>query len=499
MTEGELAELLTQIEADEAEVWGSIAERERLARLLTRYQEGNRGKIWLGCACREDPWHLRLGGRARMGYSELGNPWDQEGGLTWGPGWNLNAEPVLDLVRGSWWFSGTVRGQGPLFRGSVQVAPALAWPGWPLPSGKTLVAESRLGRGEWFVTVPRALLGVSWGNWSLSAGWSPRRSGPGLTGALVLDQTAPSFPALTVRRIHPFVWRGFMRPLAPADLMLRVGVLSSQQVTFRDDWGLQSRQARPWFMQWLASWRITSWFRTTVTHGVMATAMEGTLWPDLLQINFPLKGATWRETDSGPVTDRVFSAQFEIRWRQAPWPLLPKAAGRIYWDYAGTDYAPSGPGGWIPEIAAPASVVGVELLSPRWDLAAEFAELEHPNILWYSNGGFSAGYSQDGWVLGHALGGTGSAITGLVRLRPDRWPLELEIKAFRADWGSKNLTPGTGRQLGLGLTLRRLLVAVPWEVTGEWMSEEADPDAFEASFGDAARRHWLRVSCKLEL
>mgnify|MGYP000703531598 CR=1 FL=1 len=43
-------------------------------------------------------------------------------------------------------------------------------------------------------------------------------------------------------------------------------------------------------------------------------------------------------------------------------PLLPAAAGRVYWEYGGEDFLPDERLGLWPKVAAPASVIGAELV-----------------------------------------------------------------------------------------------------------------------------------------
>ena len=354
------------------------------------------------------------------------------------------------------------------------------------------------------------MTGVQLGNWALNAGWAPRKTGVGVLGALGLDQGGESFPAGTLRRVRPFTWGGPIRGLGPHDLLLRAGILTEREGLYRDDWGLQSWETRPLFFQWLLGWEVTRWFRFAMEHTVMAATDEGNLWLDIPQINFPLVGTTWREAASGPVTDRIFNLQFEFRWGRAPWPILPRDAGRLYWQYGGTDFLPSGPGGVIPQISAPASVAGFELFSPRWDLGLEYAELEHATVLWYSNGGFPEGYSQDGWLLGYSLGGSGEKITGQARYRPPGRALEIGLRLDRSTWGMEGRTPGTGRQKGVAWSCRRLGQASVagngwstwrWDVAVEWLREEADPEAFNdhiVAETTVTRDYW-RILCKLPL
>ena len=525
VSEGELADLLAEV-LDEAMSGDAEALRneEELARLqwwLDRYGRGGGGHTWYGCDCKVHPPQLRLSGRAAAGFTDLGSPLDHEAGLAWSPGWNATFEPVLDFAAGPWWISATGRLTGQVadagvdFSGPGAEQSPLTWPDWSIPTGKSQVRDARLQGGRWTLDAPRVAAGVNWGCWSLSAGWAPRRTGPGLTGALAMDQSGASFPAVTARRMEPFVWgSGFLNFFAPDELLFTTGRLSERLVRYQDaDDILHDKIAHPWFFQWLVGWRVTSWFRAAFTHAAMAVPREGTLWGDILQINFPIKGTTWSETTHGPVTDRIFSAQFEARWRHAPWPVLPSAAGRLFWDYAGTDYLPSGPGGVVPRISVPASVIGVELVDPIWDLGLEYAELVHEGVLWYSNSGFPEGYSHDGWLLGHALGGSGESFSGLLRVRPGGWGLEPGLRVRHATWGMEKTTPGTGEMATVALSVKSLPSGPPggslsagpppspllWEITVEWNQEEADPGAFAENppAGSRVEKKWWRVYFKV--
>ena len=379
-------------------------------------------------------WRLRW--RVLSGFTTRGSIIPQEAGLSWASGWGVSCEPLLEWQQGRYWAAFSGRLHGRLVSGGETLAPddPLGWSRWSLPSGLEQVHRARFDEGDWSLDAPRLLVGAQLGHWSLSAGWAPRRTGPGIRGGLLLDQNGPSFPALTARRTTPFHWSGIMTHAAPDHLLLRAGLLSRQTIQYQTEWGLVRREAEPWFMQWLVGWDVTTWFRTTFSQTTMAAPREGTLWPDLLQINFPVIGTTWREMDSGPVTDRLFGVMLEFRWAQAPLLFLPGRAGRAYWDYGGTDFLPSGPGGVVPQISIPASVAGVELIGRHWDLVLEYAETFHDKGQWYSNSGFRAGYSHEGWLMGHLMGGGNESFHLQVRLRPDYLPLELRFSGDRINW-----------------------------------------------------------------
>jgi len=508
VSQQELAELLENIKSVSAEDSSSVLadgrERASIAALEARY----------GWPKVDDPKRVRASGRLLLGFFELGDPVAGEAGLPFAPGWSAALEPSLAWTRSSVWAAITPRWRGRLHTGGVDfdgdpaATDPLTWPGWSIPTGKAQVRSARLSPGDWKLDLPQAMVGVQLGNWALNGGWAPRKTGVGVHGALGMDLGGKSFPAVTLRRTRPFAWRGPIRRLGPHDLLLRVGSLSERKVRYNTEWGPRSMETRPWFFQWLLGWEVTRWFRFSAEHTVMAASPDGSLWPDLLQINFPIVGTTWREAASGPVTDRIFNVQFEFRWVRAPWPILPRDAGRLYWQYGGTDFLPSGPGGVIPQISAPASVAGFELFSPVWDLGLEYAELEHPLVMWYSNGGFPEGYSHNGWLLGYSLGGEGESVTGQVRYRPPGSGLETSLRVRRATWGMEHLTRGTGLQKSVAWSCRSLgqdhLNGTSrwwWEFSVEWLREGADPGAFRPDnpFTTAVQRDWWKVLCKLSL
>ena len=456
--------LVAAIDAESGPALSDPAEREAVAGLAALLSSPS----WTGA-------------RALVGYTDRGWAPDGEAGLAWGPGWNAAAELGAQAARGRWWAGVTARagvqtGWGGGGGAAVEAGDPRLWPGWNPVTGPAQERRFLLQGDGARADLVRAVGGVRLGNWALSAGWEPLRDGPGLGGALLLDRGGRPFPALTARRIAPMRWRGIMRPLGPQQLLLRVGRLSGRQVA--DERAVAGTRAdHPWFFQWLLRWRTTDWFRIGCSLTAIAVPREGTLWPDLLQINFPVVGDTWREMETGPLTDRLFATQMEFRWGRAPWPWLPAAAGRAWWDYAGTDFLPRGPGGLIPEISAPASVAGIELVSPRWDLAVEYAETLHPLVLWYSNSSFPDGYTNDDWLLGHSLGGAGEQISGLVRWRPrlggGSWYAEGGLS--RATWGAEGHTPTLARRWSGSLTIGGLRHGVPgpWRAHAVWSRWEA--------------------------
>ncbi|MBM4130947.1 capsule assembly Wzi family protein [bacterium] len=436
---------------------------------------------------------LPVGARLLVGAGDRGGWQPGEAGLAWTPGWNLAAEAGAQAARGPWWAAVTVRarvrtgwGAGAAAAEATAGAP-LSWPGWDPATGPAQARRALLlGDGAELDAV-RAVVGHQAGGWSASLGWEPRRHGPGLGAALLVDRDGPPFAALTVRRTEPWRWPGALRPLGPQALLLRAGLLSARMVGAAN--GEAAREDRPWFFQWLVRWRLTDWARLGFTHAAMAAPRSGTLWPDLLRINFPPPGVTWDEQAGGPFTDRLFSAQLEFRWRRAPWRLLPRAAGRAWWEYAGEDFLPRGPAGLLPEIAAPASVAGVELVDARWDLAFEYAETLHPLVLWYANGSFPSGWEHEGSLLGASLGGAGERFGGLARWRGSG-RVELEFGHAASEWGAEGHTPHLARERHTWLQVAPLRGGVPgpWRARLDGRRGEALPP------GGGVRRHWWALS-----
>lgn len=437
---------------------------------------------------------LLTGGRLVAGYTDRGRLQPDQAGLAWAPGWNFAAEAGAQTARGPWWAAVTLRvrahpgwGAGPMPVVGDEPSP-LDRPGWDPATGPAQQRHAqRLGEGT-DLDLVRAVVGREAGGWSLALGWDPRRHGPGLGEALLVDRQAPPFAALTVRRTRPWCWPGLLRPLGPQSLLARVGRLSERPVgSARASTG--ARPDHPWFFQWLVRWRLTDWARLGFTHVALAAPRSGTLWPDVLRINFPPPGVTWDEADAGPYTDRLFAAQLELRWRDAPWRWLPAAGGRAWWEYAGEDFLPRGPWGLLPEIAAPASVAGVELVGPRWDLAVEYAETLHPLVLWYSNSSFPSGYEHEGWLLGSALGGAAERISGLVRWRGGD-ALEVELGLARTEWGAEGHAPGLARERNVWLAVAPLGGGVPgpWRARLDWRRSE------ELASEVSGRRRWWSFS-----
>ncbi len=127
------------------------------------------------------------------------------------------------------------------------------------------------------------------------------------------------------------------------------------------------------------------------------------------------------------------------------------------------------------------------------------------------HGGYVEGYSHEQTLLGHPLGGSGEALSGLVRIRPARWGVQLRLEGRLATWGTPGLTPGTGERRSLGLALGRTPrhpgvvraeVASPpllWEINVEWNREQADPAGHlvDSQPDSAAERDWWRLFFKV--
>lgn len=448
------------------------AQRRQLAWLLDRYGRQRRPGRWSSCACRPPVAHLSLGGH--VGIMELG-PGDLvagESGLL-GRGLLATVEPELTSWWGPAWLAVTPRLEVPLARSGRDVGTPFAYGEWPLPTGRPTLGHARSAtRGR--VAFPRVVAGLRLGGWSVAAGVFPASVGVGLEGGgLSLSADAESVPQIVLRRTRPLSWSGLLSWFDPEHVLLRLGSTSPQAIRYRDEWGAQVHTRRPLLSQWLLTWDHTSWWRTTLVGSALAAGREGqSIWPDLLQVNLPFFGATWAEQDRGPVTDRLVSLIMEARWREAPWPWLPAAAGRIWWEYGGEDFRPHDSFGLLPEISAPASLAGIELVDGCWDVGVEYLNTRHPLVLWYSNSGFSEGYSHEGVLLGHELGGAAAAWTAVVRWRTAGGGDEWSLRGRTAHWEAASLPTKAARREG-SLAWSRLVSGGAWRLEVGWVEERA--------------------------
>lgn len=471
----ELARLLEQAAASGEPALADADERAALARLLDEYADGGGAPA-------------RASLRVALRWSELGDVAEREAGLPVPAGLGAALEPSLMVGRGCWWAGAAARWRGRLAASGAEPAAALLYAGWPAATGLPQRGAARQASGAWRLEWPRAAAGARWGRWAVAAGWQPLVSGPGESGGLLLAANGPSFPSVTVRRTAPFAWGGWLRRLAPASLLLRGGRVSARSVTASVDGEPRVWRDEPWFTQWELGLAPAGWLDLGASLTALAVPREGSLLPDLLQVDFPPLDATWKEVASGPVTDRLVAVRMGARWRRAPWPLLPRAAGRVYWEYGGEDFNPPGDVPLLPQISAPASVIGCELIGLRWDLAAEHANLRHPLVLWYSHQGFAEGYAHRGWPLGHPAGGSALAWRGAVRWRPPGRGLELELAGGRVRWGERGQTPGRAERWHWDLSLRPAHGLDGWRAALGFRRERSA--AWDAAWNAAARADW---------
>ena len=481
---GEITRTLVGSRAAGSAATASLAERRAAARLLARYGLGT--DLWAvqTCECKRHPLHGRLEGRLGVTWLGVGDRLPGEAGLGAGAGLSLDVSPAVTLWSGAWWVTAAPRLSGRAVRLPGPADPLLGYRNWPVATTLPGRGDLRLGDPPWVIGWPRAITGLAPGRWSLSAGWSPVAIGPGLDGGLTASLSAPAYPAFTVRRTAGFAWAGLLRHVAPSHLLLRLGVTSRQRVEYREDGSRRAYRTRPVLTQGVVTWNHTPWLRTTLTHAAMAAPRQGeSLWPDLPQVVLPTPGVTWTETRSGPVTDRVVTVAVEARFRRAPWPLLPAAAGRVWVEYGGEDINPHD---WLPfpQLSAPAAVLGCELVDPRWDLAAQYTETRHPDVLWYTNSGFAEGFSQDGWVLGLPQGGAAETWQGVARRRLHDGDHELQVDLRRTVWQMPGHLPGDARRTALEVTWRRFLGVSRWELTVGGVREDVHLDSGEHTTDD---------------
>lgn len=377
---------------------------------------------------------------------------------------------MLTAQHGRWWAAITSRLEVPIDQAGRTVDPALLYAGWPEPSGRPAAGRAR-GEAASRIAWPRVVVGWQAHGWAITAGLEAATVGVGLDGAgLTLAAQAEPVPQVVVRRTRPFQWSGFLAGLDPEHLLIRVGSTSAQDVSYQAVSGRESRRSRPLLSQWLITWDHTSWWRTTLVGSALAAPRRNDLlWPYFLQINVPLLDATWNEVDYGPVTDRIVSLIMEARWRHDGRGWWPAGAGRVWWEYGGEDFRPHDTLPLVPEISAPASLAGFELVTAHWDVAAEYLDTRHPIVLWYSNGGFPRGYSHENILLGHELGGGVEAWTAELRWRP-RPAWQWSLRGRTAEWRNVSRFPSLARRREVDL-VGRYTGGATWSAGAGWVEE----------------------------
>ena len=247
----------------------------------------------------------------------------------------------------------------------------------------------------------------------------------------------------------PFNGAGFFRtePMRLPGMLRYLGPVGFETMLARGH--RQDSVSKPWFWTTRLSLEPFPWIGLHAMRGVYAGSMEeGAPFSagDLARV---LLGSNGRSE-----TERYADNQIAALngWVRPPLPSLPLM---FYWDWGADD---SSGGWWIPA----ARVLGLRLASvpslPFLGVGAEHITIDSPRDghgPWYQHDQFRAGWSEEGVLLGHPLGGNGReamlyANASLLDAR-----LLVDARGYRGSRGIWNVYAPTraGRFKGAGFSL----------------------------------------------
>jgi len=275
--------------------------------------------------------------------------------------------------------------------------------------------------------------------WRGIGAWAGRRAiayGPGTGGAIVFGGVTP-LDGGGLYLARPTVLPSVLRWLGPvgAEAFL-ARVTNGDRIRHPLLWGVRVA-ARPHGRLRLAAQR-----------GVMFGG-EGNTDPGLRDFLYMLIGK--HAGESGELDNQVFSAS--ASWR----PPLGRALPLLAWIEWGMD---DSAGAWrdVPAIIAGAELAAVPGV-PALALGVErayFARSCCGNTAWYRNWSLRGGWTDDGRVLGHPLGGHGTEWLVSARADFDDARLRARAAAFTRDRGAENLVAPerAGRSRGAAIDAR---------------------------------------------
>ncbi|MEO2069364.1 MAG: capsule assembly Wzi family protein [Desulfurobacteriaceae bacterium] len=101
-------------------------------------------------------------------------------------------------------------------------------------------------------------------------------------------------------------------------------------------------------------------------------------------------------------------ASIEITWYLnflRKWKFQPFKGGKLYYVYAGDDaIKPEGPFG-LPVPTAAVHIIGTSLTTGYTRVIVEYAETVDETARWYTHHMYPDGYTYEGFIIGHAMGG----------------------------------------------------------------------------------------------
>lgn len=299
------------------------------------------------------------------------------------------------------------------------------------PEGTVNEENSRSRLGETYIKLER------W-NVELEVGRDSLWWGPGFHGALILSNNARPLDMVKLSSAEAFVLPWFFRHLGP----------------FKVTWFLgQLEEDRDFPRAKVAGLRLNfapaSWAEVGLSR-VMQFGGEGRPSPDVGDI--PRLLAARRSTQEGGVddptnTNEVYAVDVAFVIRKVD-RLVPLA--RTVQVYAEVGFENLGLSGSFPNPSRPAAIVGLYVpdlfLSARSDLRLEYVSLSR---IWYTHSIYTSGFTLDGRVLGHQVGGDARALY----VRTTRWLTPEWYLGLEGEYRERGIDPTvtTERTLAVGL------------------------------------------------
>ncbi|MGA1795604.1 MAG: capsule assembly Wzi family protein [bacterium] len=221
--------------------------------------------------------------------------------------------------------------------------------------------------------------------------------GPGRHGAWVLTNNAP--PLDLVRLYNPYPYSlGFLGTFRFA---LLYGRTSAMPVRYRESGAEVTVFTKPHFGGMRIDFSPSPRFEFGASMAAHFIGRDGLSLDDVKEVFFPRHKAVNREETEGPVTDRVASFDASLNLSL---PFRRLRGMRAYVEYGGTDL--SFVDRFYPRLTDVATLYGLYIDTGATDLRVEYAQnLDHDDTRWYTHGQFLDGYTHDGSIIGHAMGG----------------------------------------------------------------------------------------------
>ncbi|MFH1467339.1 MAG: capsule assembly Wzi family protein [Pseudomonadota bacterium] len=270
------------------------------------------------------------------------------------------------------------------------------------------------------------LHGTAWGAWRgerllVGFGMRDRWLGPGRQGSLLLSDHARPAPLGTVA--------------GNAHLPGKLAVLGRWRLETSWGWLQRPREdvQHPGLMLWDARWLPVPWIELGATRMALFGG-EGRPPTPFWQLIVPLDPHVEGDPDlSEPDQDEIASLDARLCLPLGRWLGGPVRYVEGWWQYGAEDViARKLLGVSVPSLAGVANLWGAEAAAGRWVLTYEGARVFDDYFRWYTGHRvYHDGFTQDGLVLGDAIGG--DAMSTWVRLGfyPLPWGAELRWEQVR--------------------------------------------------------------------